>query len=65
VWDLSDADKIGQRITMAGHTADVHCAKFLWPFLASGGEDKSVRLWRLQFSDRVTLTLCFVLFIKN
>ena len=54
VWDLSDLAKIGQRIELSGHEADVHCAKFLWPFLASGGEDKTVRLWKMRVSETVS-----------
>jgi hypothetical protein len=38
---------------LPGHESDVHCAKFLWPFLVSAGEDKTVRLWRMIFSEKV------------
>ena len=35
-------------INILGHTAEVHCAKFLLPFMASAGEDRTVRIWKLR-----------------
>jgi WD40 repeat protein len=52
VWDLSDPENIGHHVQLCGHNQEVLCAKFLWPFLASAGEDKTVRIWKLKFSDK-------------
>jgi len=34
---------------LKGHTDEVNCSKFLTPYLASGGDDKAIRIWKLEF----------------
>lgn len=57
LWNTSTQNSKGVYYTLKGHTGEVTCVRFVQstPFLVSGAEDSTVRVWKFSEDDETIL----------